>query len=101
MADFPAIWTPRTKTVKAYDWCDEEWFAAFKATAADTSRPALEALGRWSRAIDDDAQLLLMAGIALDRMEVRTYQAEPLRWSMAVDGKVVREYTVKFAVHED
>lgn len=59
---------------------------------------ALSWLGRLSKTIDDDAQLLWLAGIAISRMELRTYQAEPERTSLLVDGKVVREYIFSLKV---
>ncbi len=54
-------------------------------------------LGRLAKVIDDDVQLLYLAGIALDRMEMQ-HCVEANRHRLMVDGKLVREYIITFTV---
>src|SRR5688572_24476368 len=51
------------------------------------------AMGNLTRRLDADVHLLMLGGVDIARMELRSYQAEPLRRSLAVDGNVVRDYT--------
>jgi len=93
-ADFPAVMRIRVKDAPTYDHFDPGKHAAW--ARIDSGLDLLSnAMGKLSRAIDDDAQLLCMAGIELDRMRLQRYQADPLRTSLLVDGKVVREYTLR------
>jgi hypothetical protein len=96
VADFPGMMWRRTKEAPTYDWA----LTDFNHDIGGLSRSAMSAIGRWSKAIDDDAHLLAMAGIEFDRMELRRYQAEPLRMSLCVDGRIVREYTLTVKVDE-
>jgi hypothetical protein len=96
-----AVLLPRTKVAQPHPWVDRATMAEYMGALDKDAIDAIDAirmLGRVSKVIDDDVQLLYLAGIALDRMEMRHYDADPLRHTLLVDRKVVREYVVTFTV---
>jgi hypothetical protein len=91
-----AVLLPRTKAGVGYGWGRDAMEQARKAFGVDAVNAA-SILGRIAKAIDDDVQLLYLAGIKLDRMEMQ-HCDDARRHRLMVDGQVVREYTVTFAV---
>jgi hypothetical protein len=87
---------PRTKAGHGYGWGAETMRHVREAFGTDPVS-ASAVLGRICKVMDDDVQLLYLAGIALDRMEMRHYVDEH-RHQLMVDRKVVREYTVTFTL---
>lgn len=93
-----AVLLPRTKPAKPHSWVDHAELRRLHEAFAGDLDDSIAVFGRIAKAIDDDIQLLYLAGIAFDRMEMRHYQGDALRHTLMVDGKVVREYTVTFTV---
>jgi hypothetical protein len=93
-----AVLLPRTKAVKAWTWVDHAELRSMGEAFDANPVGSVAGLGLIAKAIDDDVQLLYLAGVALDRMELRHYQADALRHTLMVDGKVVREYRVTLTV---
>src|SRR5688572_14556663 len=65
---------------------------------ASCSERLLLAIGRLDRQLDQDVHLLAQSGVAFDRMELRSYENEPGKRALAVDGNVVRIYSLTFEV---
>jgi len=80
------------------DWSKEptDVEKQFAASMAKSFEKARDVTSEQTRRIDDDIALLLLAGISFHRITLATYQDEPFKRSILVDGKSVRDYTITY-----
>jgi hypothetical protein len=76
---------------------DPKWLAEMEQWRDDAHHTFLASLGRLTRALDEDAGLLMRGGVDITRMSLLSYEAEPLRRTLCVDGNPVRDYTLTIA----
>lgn len=72
----------------------EKKFAEWMAKSFEKHR---EVASDQLRRLDEDIALLLLTGISFNRITIATYQDEPLKRSIMVDGKSVRDYKITLA----